>query len=328
MVKQNSMRNMSPGEQVLAIQKAMGMQTFERPSKWWLDLGDPLFNQVMGSRERGMCGGKTCVLTGPQSSGKTLLAAKIAGLAQQAGAIVAWGDAEESFDPRWVKIHGLDPGPAIKTPTGKIIGYEKVALFLPLYGKLGATKKFTKTESRVETAEEYVERMDKWMRLQREIHGPKVKLCVVLDSTTALMSEEDQKAGFMDENMRTKMSAPFINKLTKSWKTLAPHVNAIIIYISQLRTSPGMFSKEYMPGGRGLYFHPHVHVKVIRIQKGKVMQSGVQVGVKSLMINTKNKSGGGSVEGLECGFQTYFHKDKWKFVESPEFKKKEKEKEV
>ena len=47
--------------------------------------------------------------------------------------------------------------------------------------------------------------------------------------------------------------------------------------------------------------------------------------MKSLMINTKNKLGGGSVEGLECGVQTYFHKDKWRFVESSEFKKKETE---
>src|SRR5882724_2354175 len=131
--KQSSMADLSPGQQVLAIQQAMHDQTFERPSKWWLDLGDPLFNQVMGSREKGMCGGKTVVLTGPQSSGKTLIAAKIAGLAQADGAIVAWGDAEESFDPVWVKIHGLDPGDAIRTPKGKIIGYENVALFLPLY---------------------------------------------------------------------------------------------------------------------------------------------------------------------------------------------------
>jgi len=188
---------------------------------------------------------------------------------------------------------------------------------------LGATKKFKKTDARVETAEEYVERIDKWMRLQREIVGPKVKLCVVLDSTTALMTEEDEKAGFLDENMRTKMAAPFINKLTKSWKTLAPHVNAIILYISQLRTSPGMFSKEYMPGGRGLYYNPHVHVKVIRVKEGKVLQNGVPVGVKSLMINTKNKSGGGSVEGLQCGVKTYFHTDKWKFVEADELKEKE-----
>lgn len=325
-VNYDKLKGLSPQEQVNAIRRAYKYNVYDKPIRHWLDTGNEDLNGVLGSPKRGIAYGKCLVLAGMQSSGKTLVAAKLAGLAQQDGAVVGWVDAEDSFDGNWVRIHGLDPGKPIRDDRKRIIGYTKIALFKPQFGVFKKTRKLN-AGLRLETAEELVQVASEWMVAQRAINK-NVRLCMVVDSTTALCPEEEMAAGFTEQNMKTKMSnAPFLNGLTKNWMLMAPNVNAIVIYISQLRLNPSAFMSdpEYMPGGKGLYFYPHVHVKVRRVKGGLLKQGGKIVGVKSVMVNKKNKTGGGSIEGLSCAYKAYFQKSPWKIMSIADIKKDEAE---
>lgn len=327
----NKLIGLSAADEVMAIKKAMGVQTFEKPPKYWLDLRDKIFNRTIGSEDRGVAYGKTIVFAGMQSSGKTLTAARIAGFAQQDGAKPLWVDLEDSFDPRWVKIHGLDPGAAIRWD-GRIVGFEKVALLKPEFAQFGKKLKQRKGESdekfrirqanakqefRMEYAEETFDQAEQWMCAQR-VNNPKGKLIVVVDSTTAAVPGMEQDAGFSDANMRTKLShAEFLNKLTKKWNKLAPNVNALVIYIAQLRINPMALQytdPEYIPGGKGILLYPHSINKMNRIKGGMIKVGEEVVGVQSSIRNIKNKVGGGSIECLSCGMRAMFHQNKWRFM--------------
>lgn len=52
--------------------------------------------------------GKIIEIIGEESGGKTLLAMDFAKVCQSLGGIVLWDDAEASFDPKWMKSHGVD----------------------------------------------------------------------------------------------------------------------------------------------------------------------------------------------------------------------------
>lgn len=299
------------------IEKALGYKTLLKPPKWWLDTGYRRLNAVFGSREYGLASGKLYLLAGKETSGKSALAAKIAGLAQRlCGAKVGWVDGEGSYDPAHVRRQGLHPS--------------RVALFEPMYGffdavggkkKKGKKGKGLKLES-VEPAEYLFTRVEMWMKLQRR-KDPDGKLVVVIDSTNSFSPSEEESAGYTGQNMKTKMSpAVFLNILTKRLLPLSIHTNAIVIMISQLRTNPAkMFGNpDYIPGGGGLKYNPSSIVWMRRVKDGALMRKGVQVGTKGLISNTKNKVGGKSKERKKAGYLAYFFKDKWKFVSADEIK--------
>src|SRR5579864_1318653 len=89
------------------IEKALGYKTLLKPPKWWLDTGYGRLNAVFGSREYGLASGKLYLLAGKETSGKSVLAAKLAALAQKLhNATVAWVDGEGSYDPAHVRRQG------------------------------------------------------------------------------------------------------------------------------------------------------------------------------------------------------------------------------
>lgn len=155
--------------------------------------------------------------------------------------------------------------------------------------------------------------------MQRSIN-PKCKLCVLVDSTTAIIPEEEMVAGFDKSTMRSNLSLPvFLNRLTKHWNQLALNTNAIVIYVSQLRINPAQLygNPERIPGGNGVLFYPSIVNKVKRVKGGLILDAGgAPVGLQSVITNMKNKMGGNSTEGLKCGFQAMFHEPKWKFMSS------------
>lgn len=299
------------------INKALGYKTLAKPPKWWLDTGYRRLNGVFGSKELGLSSGKIYLLAGKETSGKSVLAAFLAGIGQNKyHALVGWVDGEESWDDAHVRRQRLHPS--------------KVELFYPLYGTFGASKKkkgkakkkAMKLEE-VEPAENLFERVEIWMKLMRRKHKNKCRLILVVDSTNAFSPREEQDAGFTDQNMRTRTSpAVFLNTLTKRLGPLAVHTNAIVILISQLRTNPSkMFGNpDYIPGGGGMKYFPSSIVWMRRVKDGEIKQSGVQVGVKGLISNTKNKVGGGSKERRKAGYMAYFFKPKWKFTSADEIK--------
>jgi RecA/RadA recombinase len=309
---------MSAQEAADYIKQTLGIKTLAKPPEYWLDLGSPYANKVFGSKKLGVAYGKMIRISGPTSSGKSALAYWIAGLAQQDGADVAEIDGENSWDPKHVKHKGLDP--------------DKVALFYPEYGefKYKSKRKQDKiVKDTVEAAEDLFERVEIWMKLRRR-QNPDGKLCIIVDSTTSFDPEEALMAGMTDQNMRTKSaSAVFLGNLTKRWVALAAHTNALVIFISQLRTNIGqMFGeKRYAPGGQGIGYYVAIDVWMQRVKGGKIVKHGKQVGVKGILTNKKNKAGGGSVERKKSGYKMYFYKNYLKFLDAAELKKEVEEKE-
>jgi len=344
-MKPSTLQKMSTVEQIEYLEKGLGFVTFSRPPRYWLKTGSRRLNRVLGSEKLGIPYGKEITLAGKQSSGKTLLALRLAGLAQKDGAVIAWIDVENSFDPYWAKIQGLDPGDPVYDEEGKLKGYTNIFLFTtkfgsfkrkekkaPAFGKKPAKKVLTeeqkeeklKLDERQQSAEELLTLVEKWLILQRKLN-PDVKIFMGLDSTTALQPGEELEAGYMDQNMRTRLSlAPLLNQLAKRMIPIALNANALVVFICQLRTNPtaGMFENpDYVPGGNGILFFPSCVVWMKRVRS--IFLKNKNVGLESTIKNKKNKMGGGSVELEEIGVKMPFYSSEWEFVESAElFKKK------
>lgn len=322
---------MSAQEAADYIKKALGYKTLAKPPEYWLDTKSSYFNKVFGSKKLGIAYGKMIRIAGPTSSGKSAIAAWIAGLGQKEGADIAWVDGENSFDGKHVKHQGLDAGNPVMQDD-KVIGYENIALFYPEYGDFkykSKNKYHSIVKESVEAAEDLFERVEVWMKLRRK-QNPDGRLIVVVDSTTSFDPEESLMAGMSEQNMRTKASsAVFLGTLTKRWIPLAVHTNAIVIFISQLRTNIGQMygDKEYAPGGKGIGYYVSVDVWMHRVKGGKIVKHGKQIGTKGIMQNKKNKAGGGSIERKKCGYRAYFYKNNWQFLDAEELKKEVTEKE-
>ena len=281
----------TPAEEVAAIRRKLGHLTLDRQSTEWLNTRNTRLNAVLGAAEFGVPYGKMIEIYGPNSHGKTMLALLLAALAQEDGAKVAWIDLERSFDRAWVEAQGVH--------------YDDVYLF-----EIGVLAK----EARLQTAQELCEEVELWME-QQQRQRPKGKLLIVVDSIAAMMTEEELEAGTVGQNMRTQMSLPsFLSKLLRKWVALAANYNAMMLFINQIRTSPGKWGNpSYAPGGNAAKHYCSVRVHVQRVSGGRLMQSKQVVGLRGVIKNIKNKAGGGSVEGGECGYLTYFGKKSWEF---------------
>ena len=322
-------QQLSPGEEVQYINTALGYKTFVQPRLLWLDTGSSRCNAVIGSKELGAAFGKMILVAGEPSSGKSAWAAWIAGLGQRDGADVGWVDGENSFDRRHVKKQGLDAGHRIKDNHGNVIGYTKVALFRPAYGIFKRKAKKGKEKARivqedVETAEALFDRVETWMKLRKK-RNPNGKLVVVVDSTTSFCPAEELFAGFKDQNMRTRSSpAVFLNTVAKRWVNLGLHTNALIILIAQLRDNPGKVfgDSRYVTGGHGIQYFPSTVIWMSRVKGGELKKGDRQIGVKGIIINKKNKMGGGSIERKKCGYHAHFYENKWKYMSTKAVKGK------
>lgn len=346
-MKASTIREMSAAEQVEFIKKGLGFVTFTKPPRFWLKTGSKRLNAVIGSMNMGTPYGKMLTLAGEPSSGKTLLALRLIGKAQQDGAVVGWVDVENSFDAEWARTQGLDPGDEVLDDGGHLIGYTKLALFQPSFGLFGKSKREKKKEekkraegqrgrkpkeedseadvmkTRMQTAEELLDSVEKWLILQRRLN-PDVKIGLGLDSTTALQPAEEMEAGMSEQNMRTRLSlAPLLNLFTKDMVSLAANTNAFVTLISQLRKNPTkMFGDpRYVPGGNGVLFYPSIICWMRRVRS--IKSKGRIVGLESIISNKKNKAGCGSVELEECGARMMFNSSDWSFVDAEEMKKQQ-----
>lgn len=300
-MKKNS--GLTPAEEISQIRKKLKHFTLDRQTTAWLDTGNKRLNAVLGSAEFGIPFGKMIELFGPESHGKTMLALLLAALAQGSGAKVAWVDLENSFDRAWVEAQGLK--------------YDEVALFQPQVGRFGSEK-----EVRLQTSEELLEEVEQWIALRHD-EDPAIQLLVVVDSIAAILTEDEAAGGLTNQNMRTNSSlAMFLSKLLRRWVGMAASYNTMMIFINQIRTTPGAWGNpEYSTGGKALKFYCSIRATVRRVKGGRMMQGRTVGGLRGIVRNIKNKSGGGSVEGAEVGFETKFGKRAWRFPSVQDVKK-------
>jgi len=295
-----SRSKLTPADEVALIRKKLQHFTLERESVDWLDTGSPLLNAVLGSEELGIPYGKMIELFGLESSGKTLLMQLIIALAQSDGARAALADLEFSHDEDWATRMGIDCG--------------NLALFQPQVGHIGKGD-----ANELITSEYLLEEVQEWMAVQRD--NGVTKLVIGVDSTTAILTKEEEAAGLSDANMRSRVAqAEFMSRLMRRWVPIAISCNAIIIYVNQLRESPGAFGNpEYTPGGKAAKYYCAARLRVSRAPGGgNIMQTGKIVGITGLMKNVKNKMGGRSLEKCNCGFKCNFSTGTWDFLPSAE----------
>lgn len=309
---------LTAAEEMELIQKKAKHFTLERTVQCWLNTGNPMLNSVLGSREFGLAYGKMIEIYGPESHGKTMLSLLIAALAQKDGAKVGWMDLENSLDKAWVEAQGLV--------------YDEVRKFkLKILTDKKASKKQDKDKestngdgvARLETAQELFEEVELWMAYRKSVE-PEGKILIVVDSVAAVLTEEEIDAGTTGQNMRTMMSLPsFLSKTLKKWVALAENYNAMIIFINQVRMKPGVKfgNPEYTPGGKAAKHYCSVRASVRRVKGGRIKQGQQTIGLRGIITNIKNKAGGGSVEGNQCGYETFFNKKRWRFPSVAQTKK-------
>ena len=300
-----SKNQLSAADQIARIRKKLKHFTLDKPVDSWLDTGSKRLNAVLGSEELGIPYGRMLEIYGPNSHGKTMIALFLAAVAQANGAKVAWVDLERSFDERWVTSQGVK--------------FNEVFLFQTEILKKGE-------DVELQSAEELFEEVEYWMKEEHRAN-PDQKLLIVVDSVAAILTGEEADAGLSGQNMRTNMALPsFLSKMLRKWVALSANCNAMVILINQIRAALGTYgAPEYAPGGNASKHYCSIRATVRRVKGGRLTHMGKVVGLRGVIKNVKNKAGGGSLEGGECGYETLFGKRKWKFPTVAEVRKDGKE---
>jgi len=307
------MKQLTPDEEMALIRKKLKHFTLEKKVKYWLDTGNLYLNRVFGSEELGIPYGKIFELSGMESRGKTAALKKLAGMAQKDGAIVIWVDLESSWDEEWARKLGLDTNLVYLFRPGIVVSEDPDVL------KKKEKKKKKVQEGRLQTVEELLTEVEELIR-RKGRENPNGRMFVCVDSIAAMLTEEEAAAGIQDQNMRTKVSlASFLSGFLRQWVALVANYNIMMMFINQLRTAPGAWGNpEYTPGGNAVRLYASVRVRMQRKSK-KILKGGKSIGIRGLLMNWKNKAGGGSCEGLSCGYKLYFD-GRIKYVDADEIK--------
>jgi recombination protein RecA len=181
----------------------------------------------------GLPRGRVIELFGPESSGKSSLALRAVALAQKAGGVGAYIDAEHALDTEWAQTLGVDT--------------DALLVSQPDWGE----QALAIAEDRVKSGRVGI---------------------IVIDSVAALApkAELDGEMGASHVGLQARMMSQALRKLTavaapdpeKNWP------GTTILFINQLREKIGVFfgNAETQPGGKALKFYSSVRMDIRRIQ--------------------------------------------------------------
>lgn len=270
------------------VKRLLDLSTFEPEVHYYLDTGFPELNAALGSCEMGLPYGKMFELSGIQHSGKTTVGNIVAGMAQKDGAAVGYLDLENSRDPLWAAKLGLN--------------FDNV---FQIYPKLVYKGK----DLILQSIEDLFEEAEATMQILCR-KGCKKQFWLV-DSVAMMVTGAVIEAGAKGQNMHTKSDrAAFLALHLPRWCGYAANYNAMIFLVNQLRVKPGISygDPRYTPGGNALEHTCSIRARVRRFKNGFVRDHGKVIGIVGIIKNTKNKSGGGSVEQESCGFKVVWNK--------------------
>lgn len=294
------------------IDSLLKLTTWESDERLWLNTGSEELNGLLGSRELGLPYGKMTELAGVKHGGKTTLTTIIAGMAQKDGAGCGRIDVENSRDPVWERALGMDPDSIISIYPRMI----DPSCYKPK-SKEDLKKHPRPLFSYPEGAETMFLRAEAGMALLKA-KGFKKQYWWV-DSIANLQTEMSVLAGPAGQNMRTAQDrAQFLSQMLPRWASLAANYNAMIIFINQIRTRPGVMfgDPRYTPGGNALQHNCAVQAWVHRIKNGQLKKGDRVIGLVGWGQNIKNKAGGGSKQSLTCGYKVKWSKSPatWEFM--------------
>jgi len=178
----------------------------------------------------GLPRGRIIELFGPESSGKTSLALRVAAIAQQAGDVAAFIDAEHALDPDWAEILGVDT--------------DALLVSQPDNG-----------EQALNIAEDLVE-------------SGAVGV-IVIDSVAALVprAELDGEMGDIHVGLQARMMSQALRKL--AGKASSTRTCIIFINQLREKVGVFFGNSETQPGGKALKFYSSVRMDIRRIETVK-----------------------------------------------------------
>lgn len=197
--------------------------------------------------------GKMVEIFGPESGGKSLLTLRLIASAQKMGLKCCLVDVEQSFDPKWAALQGVD------TDNLYIIDEN-----------LSAERILDYVVAICESGEFGL---------------------VVVDSTAALIPEKELEGSVSDQDYA--LLARAMSKACKKIAGQCGATDTTCIFINQIREKMGVTfgDKTTTPGGKSLKFYSHQRIRVtpgetIKVKEGDKM---VVVARKSYVKFVKNK---------------------------------------
>lgn len=188
--------------------------------------------------------GRILEIFGTESSGKTLLAMDFAVVAQKLGGHVIWNDAEQSFDPHWMEINGIDLN--------------------------GVT---VWNETSIEKISDWSAEVVCYWRNKLKNNEP---ILFIQDSQAALDCEDNINSSQADSKAEMGNRAKAMYKWLRIRNQLFAELGVCSIFINQLRDKVGASNyedPESTPAGKAMRFFASQRVGVY---KGKQIKGNVQ----------------------------------------------------
>ena len=216
--------------------------------------------------------GRLIMLSGGESSGKSLLALSVIKEAQKQGGIGYYIDAEHTLTVKWMKSQGIDP-------EGVLVSQEDDAekAFELLLGQ-PATKNRSKPVLGV-------------LQNEKILEAGLNKGVIVIDSLSQLVPPIERQAQLGDHTM-----AAMARFLTPTLRRLTPQLHntgVVCIVILQMRLDPGqMFGDpRKVSGGQALKHSASVWLDVAKVSRTEIEKDGEPVGHTIKLKVKKNKVG-------------------------------------
>lgn len=225
----------------------------------WLPSRSLMLNYTLGG---GIPYGRMVEIFGLESSGKTLIAQDFGYVAQKAGGIILWDDAEQSFTPYWAEQNGLD-----------------------------VTKIELCNEIAVERVSDWLLDMVLYYRSKLVNNEP---ILFIQDSLAALDCEANINSKQADAKAEMGNRAKAVYKMMRIRNKLLTECGVISIFINQLRQKVGASQFEdpdVTPAGNAMKFYAAQRIGVYGGKQVKEKINGVdeRVGVETSIRLKKNK---------------------------------------
>lgn len=197
--------------------------------------------------------GKVVEIYGNESTGKSAVAAKTVAQAQKKGLTCVWVDAENSFDPRWMKKLGIDIEKLIVAQGAEGEVNHDLLLKLVSFGHPRA-----KQYKDLEPVDVVV--VDSWAAL-----------------TPMVLVENDMQTHMAVEARVNNLGIKRVNSRNK---------NTLVLIINQNRSGIGARAYDFQPGGRGLKYYAALRVEV---RAGEEITQNMIPSYMKIQTNPKDK---------------------------------------
>lgn len=228
--------------------------------KYWIPTGSPVLDIILSNRKNGgLPSGRFILLTGLESSGKSLLAAHALANVQKMGGIAVFIDSENAVSKEFLRVIGVNLKTLVYVQTQDI------------------AKVFDTIETVIKSSIE---------------KKAKVPIMVVVDSITSTTLPAYIDMGTEVIGYEGAKKAAFIaNQFQKMTNKIAAD-NVCVLITAQLRVRMNAMANQDpydVTGGMALKFYPSIHIRIKKRAKEKISSSDEPVGVWIEMETLKNR---------------------------------------